>query len=240
MNICRAAEATKEQVKLLQAGSVTVSSTIAVHVVNNNASGTAIRDNNTDCRCCGKKHPPKSCPAHGKTCSTCGKPNHFASVCRSGQGTSKPDNKPNRRRIGPSKQRYKSETLSVSSLTDSTEDVFVGALYVNIDTVSEEKTSWCKTLSINNTELNCKLDTGAQANVMSLASFNNLEIPATLRNTEIVLTAYDNKRIKPVGVTTLLLNIRTLLITRNFLLWIIRLQLYWGYLHVFSWILFVV
>ena len=40
---------------------------------------------------------------------------------------------------------------------------------------------------------------------MSLASFNNLEIPATLRDTETVLTAYDNKRIKPVGVTTLLI-----------------------------------
>ena len=141
LNICRAAEATKEQVKLLQAGSIPVSSTTAVHVVNNNVSGTAIRNKNTGCHCCGMKYPPKSCPAYGKTCRTCGKPNHFASVCRSGQGTSKPVNKPNRRRRGPSKQRYKSETRSVSSLTDSTEDVFVGALYVNIDTVSEEKTS---------------------------------------------------------------------------------------------------
>ena len=51
----------------------------------------------------------------------------------------------------------------------------------------------------------CKLDTGAQENVMLLASFNNLEIPANLRNTETVPTAYDNKRIKPVGVTTLLI-----------------------------------
>ena len=40
---------------------------------------------------------------------------------------------------------------------------------------------------------------------MLLTSFNNLEIPATLRNTDTVLTAYDNKRIKPVGVTNLLI-----------------------------------
>ena len=53
-------------------------------------------------------------------------------------------NKQNRRRRGPSKQRYKSEKQSVSYLIGGTEDVFVGALYVNMDTVSEEKTSWCK------------------------------------------------------------------------------------------------
>ena len=115
-----------------------------------------------------------------------------------------------------------------------------GTLYVNIDTVSEEKTSWYKTLSINNTELNCKLDTGAQANFMSLTSFNNLEIPAILRDTETMRTAYDNKRIKPVGVTTLLIKYKNSTHYEEFLWWIIRLKLNWGYLHVFSWMLFVV
>ena len=43
---------------------------------------------------------------------------------------------------------------------------------------------------------------------MSLTSFNSLEIPATLCNTATVLTAYDNKRIKSVGVTIFLTNYR--------------------------------
>ena len=43
---------------------------------------------------------------------------------------------------------------------------------------------------------------------MSLTFFNNLEIPATLRNTETVLTAYD-KRIKPVVVTNLLIEYKS-------------------------------
>ena len=31
---------------------------------------------------CGTRHEPRSCPAFGKTCNNCKKPNHFAKVCR--------------------------------------------------------------------------------------------------------------------------------------------------------------
>ncbi len=35
------------------------------------------------CNYCGKSHPPKKCPAYGKTCKACSKVGHFESVCRS-------------------------------------------------------------------------------------------------------------------------------------------------------------
>ena len=63
--------------------------------------------------------------------------------------------KPNRHRRGPSQQRQKNETQSISSQTDGVNEVFVGALYVSIETISEEKTSRYRMLSINNTELSC-------------------------------------------------------------------------------------
>ena len=31
---------------------------------------------------CGSKHEPQSCPAYGRSCSRCGKLNHFEWVCR--------------------------------------------------------------------------------------------------------------------------------------------------------------
>lgn len=34
-----------------------------------------------NCRFCGGSHPPRACPAYGKTCSHCGKKNHFAKKC---------------------------------------------------------------------------------------------------------------------------------------------------------------
>ncbi|XP_067944926.1 uncharacterized protein [Watersipora subatra] len=35
-----------------------------------------------DCRYCGRSHAPRSCPAFGKNCKLCEKPNHFAAVCK--------------------------------------------------------------------------------------------------------------------------------------------------------------
>ena len=35
------------------------------------------------CAHCGRRHGRRLCPAFGKTCHSCGKPNHFASQCRS-------------------------------------------------------------------------------------------------------------------------------------------------------------
>ena len=35
------------------------------------------------CQRCGRKHEKEKCPAYGEKCRKCGKPNHFAIVCRS-------------------------------------------------------------------------------------------------------------------------------------------------------------
>ena len=35
------------------------------------------------CRNCGNNHPPSKCPAYGKECFRCKKPNHFKEFCRS-------------------------------------------------------------------------------------------------------------------------------------------------------------
>ena len=46
------------------------------------------------CRKCGRWHNAFRCPAHGKECNACGGMNHFAAVCRNGNGDGhgKPEN----------------------------------------------------------------------------------------------------------------------------------------------------
>jgi hypothetical protein len=60
---------------------------------------------NTACRSCGGACAnPSLCPARGKTCSYCQKPNHFARVCRARQGglnTANPANRSFRRASQP-------------------------------------------------------------------------------------------------------------------------------------------
>ena len=58
----------------------------AKNAKNNSASQISVdrveyRKNKYKYRYCGKKHPPRRCPAFGKTCSTCKRRNHYAAVC---------------------------------------------------------------------------------------------------------------------------------------------------------------
>ncbi|CAH1252898.1 Hypp1033 [Branchiostoma lanceolatum] len=57
------------------------------------------------CSYCAKKHPPgrDACPAYGKECSACGKPNHFARACKSAD-----QKQP--RRMGKAPGQYKKRT----------------------------------------------------------------------------------------------------------------------------------
>ena len=48
----------------------------------NGKISTGIHNKAEECPKCGTKHEPRSCPAFGKTCNNCKKPNHFAKVCR--------------------------------------------------------------------------------------------------------------------------------------------------------------
>jgi len=40
------------------------------------------KDEKFQCKRCGKKHGPRQCPAYGKVCNNCRKPNHFSRQCR--------------------------------------------------------------------------------------------------------------------------------------------------------------
>ena len=50
---------------------------------------TRPKESNKTCKYCGKTHPMQKdlCPAYGKFCSKCGKPNHFYTVCMSSEET---------------------------------------------------------------------------------------------------------------------------------------------------------
>ena len=47
------------------------------------------KESNKTCKYCGKTHPMQKelCPAYGKFCSKCGRPNHFSTVCMSSKET---------------------------------------------------------------------------------------------------------------------------------------------------------
>ena len=79
LDVCRAAEATRAQIKTITSDSE------AVHLVSerivsqpDKAAQQSQSVRGRSCGNCGRSHPPKSCPAFGKSCNACHKPNHFA------------------------------------------------------------------------------------------------------------------------------------------------------------------
>lgn len=47
-----------------------------------NRNAQQYKQERSNCSRCGSKHPPKTCPAYGKTCHACKGANHFSTVCR--------------------------------------------------------------------------------------------------------------------------------------------------------------
>ena len=93
IDMCRAAEISKQQIKTLQGE-------IPVDVIKKKQSQTRkFKENKdksppasghinkkqsqkqTECKKCGIRHNPKNCPAYGKRCNTCKKLNHFSKKC---------------------------------------------------------------------------------------------------------------------------------------------------------------
>lgn len=90
LQICRAAETTKQQMKLLRNKSGVSRNLIRCYTYNNcyTSAGeeTASRDMQSQgCYKCGAQQARdrNACPAISKKCMKCGKTNHFATVCRS-------------------------------------------------------------------------------------------------------------------------------------------------------------
>ena len=102
MDICRAAESTAAQMK-----DINKMADGTIHVIKKStymggkakdkikvktvATPAATGQRVSDCKFCGKEHErlKERCPAWGKTCSRCRKPNHFAVKCRQAAGVDK-------------------------------------------------------------------------------------------------------------------------------------------------------
>ena len=90
IDICKAAEASTKQLEKL-ADEKKVEILQANHPTTHRAGAKNYPSRTTGptCQNCGRNHPPRRCPAYGKTCNACNKLNHFAKFCRSKQPAQK-------------------------------------------------------------------------------------------------------------------------------------------------------
>ena len=156
------------------------------------------------CRCCGKQHNPKQCPAYGQICTRCQKPNHFAKMCKTKLV-------PRKTVATKGRQKYlkklhvvetDQETESDQESQNSDESYTLGMYPLKINGI-EKQTAWLSTVKTQSGKVTFKLDTGAEANVIPIEVFNQLTNTPQVQPTKTKLTAYGGNTIKPLGTCTL-------------------------------------
>ena len=199
IRICQISELTEKYSKILSTPkTATTASVDAVQIKHKKVYSKmrhTMKENSSvsSCRNCGGTHPAKrdQCPAFGQQCHNCGKQNHFKSQCRSTK-SSRPNRQVN--------QLY-AETDSGSDR----EDTFtIEGLSLHDTAKKIDREGHCF-VTVNDKQLNLKVDTGAKCNVMSLHTYRlfrhteELHMPIK----QVNLVAFGGSMIKPIGTVTL-------------------------------------
>ena len=225
LEIARTEEVTSSQMKSIS--STQIDALKHSRKPHTNPSGLSIRM----CGNCGTEHDisdRSSCPAYGTTCKACGKENHWKRVCRSKpakkkirrpgkEGRVKYPERPNgkQKQIGalttgemnpsgslatPALDQLYFHTLSINEMLNSNTQALV---QVQVDSSQGSKPLWCK------------VDTGAEGNVISVATYKKLHptspcnskgVPMNLTPSNTVITAYGGHSISHFGTCVLSLS----------------------------------
>ena len=131
------------------------------------------KETNKTCKYCGKTHlmQKELCPAYGKFCSKCGKPNHFFTVCMSSKETRRQRwNQSSDRRRDVKRATNESEADESGSDEDrDTHFIDETVMHLTAEKIKVNKVSdFEKTVPIviNDVIVHMELDSGADVNVM--------------------------------------------------------------------------
>ena len=157
------------------------------------------------CSYCGETHKRGECPAYGKKCKYCGGKNHLETVCFKKRNDSKKNKKKKIHEV-----HGDSSCADSSSYADNDcQNLFVGSLslhegeFKNLERVeSITLREWREMVDINGASIHCKIDTGAECNVMSekvLKCVRARDRTLKLDKSSTVLRAYGGKTIPTKG-----------------------------------------
>ncbi|PIK60373.1 hypothetical protein BSL78_02671 [Apostichopus japonicus] len=168
INECKAAEVTQAQLKGMACEEGGSSVNYVKHKTRSKYSRKSKAGFTDNCKFCGKKHELQKlkCPAYGKTCTSCGKQNHFASKC-----TNKDSFKQKAkfvRQVEVESDENESDSLCSSSEESVLSVTLEGEVNcVNFDKDSPFETKIFATLEVNGNPIKMQVDSGATCNVIA-------------------------------------------------------------------------
>ena len=195
--LCLAAEAVSEQIRSLQSvGQQNTSEPRIDNIGTSNAlssrsrkrggraggNGNATVAKPFDCRNCGTKHMPRSCPAFQTKCANCGRFNHFPSCCRN-------------RKVNA--VDVESVAQNKDGDADDCDEEFLITVIEDAGQVErgDPLCEWLVKVSINNRVITLKVDTGAQINVISRSALSHMSPRPKMLERQVLLKSYNGKHI---------------------------------------------
>jgi len=158
-----------------------------------------------NCQNCGGNHAAKqkSCPAFGKKCLHCGKPNHFEKVCRYKHDGGHPNTQDPQRR-----PRRSVQTVNPQYPIGQDEDLFI------IDAITSKpgkKSEIFCTMEINGQPVEIIIDTGAKCNVITLNIFKRISRNEKIdRMKAVQLVAYGGDMLTTLGSVKLEVHLQSM------------------------------
>ena len=177
--IAKSMERSKEECKELTRGEDTDINLLRQNQFRNGRNEKFIKE----CHYCGGNHKIRQCPAYGATCKSCNKPNHFAKVC---------------------KAKGKINVIKENEYNCDKDSSF----YFNSISISEEinmiENSWNILIKIRGRNIYFQIDTGAQANVISMNTLKKLGLTAkNITKTNVRLSTLNGNTLPIIGIILL-------------------------------------
>ena len=153
--------------------------TAGVNTIGKEGGKTTSDRRKYQCGRCGTGHTrQQTCPAIGAECLKCGRRNHFARVCRSKtQAKAKP----------------KVHGIEQDSSDEEESDMYVAV--IENDTQAKD---WTASMSLNGCHITFKLDTGAQCNVISKNTYDQISSRPLLKS-KTKLVTFGGHKLKACG-----------------------------------------
>ena len=197
VDFARASEASKQQMKALrdrekksqssEVNAVKKKSSSYKKGYHRRSHGASESEKPYMCKKCATTHLPRSCPAYGQKCRSCGEMNHYEKCCRK---------KPSKKHGKKHRKVHEVEEESYSSSEES--DCF----YIGVLSLETGDGDWSETLSTKKGNFAVKLDTGAQCNVVSEKIYRKV-CGEPLDQSHTKLITFSKDRIKPLGQKTM-------------------------------------
>lgn len=200
LQLCRAAELSKENVKTITGPMVE-----EVHAVQ--GAQYQWKGNDTvECKFCGRTHErtKQKCPAFGKKCAKCGRENHFAAKCKA-----KPDQRRKKNVSTIATEYVSDEYVDITCIT-VTDTEIVDAVETDLGkdedpereqdvkdkTVKEDSQLLYAGMLLGKDMVKFQIDCGASCNIIPI---NLLNPDTELEHTKSVLVMYNKSKLKPMG-----------------------------------------